>query len=54
LSITQPLFTISADYENTDKFIEDENTINTDQVMYFAGNVIINGTYIVLGDMVII
>lgn len=54
MSVTQPLFIVSADYENLDKYIEDEDIISADQVIFFIGNVIVNGTYTVLGDMVII
>jgi len=54
LFVTQPLFIVTPEYENTDKFIEDEDTISADQVIFFVGNVTINGTYTVLGEMVIL
>ena len=52
--ITDPLFIVTPEYENMDKIIEDEDTIATDQVVFLIGNVIINGQFTVLGQMVII
>ena len=49
-----PVFTIPSDYENSDKIIEDEDTIDANQFIFFYGNVIINGTFIIIGQMTII
>lgn len=52
--ITQPLFITNAEYENMDKYIEGEDTIQTDQVVFIFGDVTINGTFIVLGQLIFI
>lgn len=52
--ITDPLFIVTPEYENSDKFIEGEDTIASDQVVFLVGNVIINGQFTVLGEMIII
>lgn len=52
--ITDPLFIVTPEYENSDKIIEGEDTISTDQVVFLVGNVIINGQFTVLGEMIII
>lgn len=52
--ITDPLFIVTPEYEASDKIIEGEDTISADQVVFLIGNVIINGTFTVLGQMVII
>ena len=52
--ITNPLFIVTPEYENSDKVIEGEDTIESDQVVFIVGDVIINGQFTVLGQMVII
>lgn len=52
--ITNPLLIVTPEYENSDKIIEGEDTISTDQVVIIVGDVIINGQFTVLGQMVII
>lgn len=52
--ITDPLFIVTPEYENSDKVIEGEDTISADQVVFIIGDVIINGQFTVLGEMIII
>lgn len=52
--ITDPLFIVTSEYENSDKIIEGEDTITSDQVVFIVGNVTINGQFTILGQMVII
>lgn len=37
-----------------DKYIEGEDTIQTDQVVFIFGDVTINGTFTVLGQLIFI
>lgn len=52
--ISDPLLIITPEYENSDKIIEGEDTIDANQVVFIIGDVIINDQFTVLGQMVII
>lgn len=54
MPLVDPVFIITPEYEEADKIIEGEDTIGVDQGVFLVGNVIINGTFTVLGQLIII
>ena len=53
--LTEPLMIVTPEYENIDTVIENEDTVRADQVVFLFGDqVIMNGEFTILGQMVII
>ena len=53
--ITTPLFTIDPEYEDQYTIIENEDIVAADEVaIIFGPGIITNGTFTILGEMVIL
>ena len=53
--LVEPLMIVTPEYESIDAIIENENTVRADQIVFLFGDqVIMNGEFTILGQMVII